>query len=400
MGRSGGGGFGGGGGLGGGFGGGGSLGGGRSGGFGGGGFGGLGGFGGGRSGGPGEFGGPPSHGGSFGGGGFGTGVIIGTLLGGLGNNGGSGGGGNYGGGGPQQPGPGNNNNNNGGGHKSTGSGCGVVFIIAAFVVFILLIFAIMGGFNSCSTDGVTASTVDREPLAAGSVTETAYYTDEDGGWITNESTLTSGMREFYEETGVQPYLYILENGSVTSSSELTSMAEELYGELFTDQGHFLLVFCDDGHGSANYGYWMGTSARTVLDDEALEIFISYLSQNYSNYNLTEDEVFSNTYSETAERIMSVTPSPVVPVAVCIAVIIVVVVVALVIKRRREAKEREQIRQQEILNTPLEKFGDTEVEELADKYEKMRGEEDDSSLPDNLETFGDQELEDLEKKYEK
>ena len=67
------------------------------------------------------------------------------------------------------------------------------------------------------------------------------------------SQLESGMRQFYQETGVQPYLYLLPNGSVTSTTELTAMAEELYPQLFTDEGHFLLVFCDNGAGSYNCG---------------------------------------------------------------------------------------------------------------------------------------------------
>ena len=44
--------------------------------------------------------------------------------------------------------------------------------------------------------------------------------------------------------------------------------------------------------------------------------------------------------------------------------------ALVLSRqfRREQREREQQRAEKILNTPLEKFGDQAVEDLADKYE--------------------------------
>ena len=80
-------------------------------------------------------------------------------------------------------------------------------------------------------------------------------------------------------------------------------------------------------------------------------------------------MLSNAYADTGERIMSVTPSPVVPVAICVAVVVVAVVIVLVLKRRREAAERERIRQQEILSTPLEMFGDKEVEDLAKKYEE-------------------------------
>ena len=81
----------------------------------------------------------------------------------------------------------------------------------------------------------------RGRLPASAVTETGYYTDE-GGWFSNRSQLESGMRQFYQETGVQPYLYLLPNGSVTSTTELTAMAEELYPQLFTDEDIFFWCF--------------------------------------------------------------------------------------------------------------------------------------------------------------
>ncbi|MDO4291114.1 MAG: hypothetical protein Q4C41_07810, partial [Eggerthellaceae bacterium] len=249
--------------------------------------------------------------------------------------------------------------------KNNDSGCGTVVAVVAVIAFVLLAFALFGGFNSCSSSSVAASTVERQALPQGSVVETGYYTDKDGGWISSSNTLEQGMRQFYMETGVQPYLYILPNGQSTSTAELSRLSDELYGQLFQDEAHFLLVFCDNGNGSYNCGYTVGSQAKTIMDAEALDIFADYLDRYYADYSLSEDELFANAYADTAERIMSVTPSPVVPVAVCVAV----VVVALVLKRRREAKEREHIRQQEILNTPLEKFGDAEVEELAKKYEQ-------------------------------
>ena len=78
-----------------------------------------------------------------------------------------------------------------------------------------------------------------------------YFTDEDGDWIHDPAKLERGLRHFYEETGVQPYVYILPNGSVRSYQELQSIAQEKYDELFTDQAHFVLVFCDDGNGRFN-----------------------------------------------------------------------------------------------------------------------------------------------------
>ena len=68
--------------------------------------------------------------------------------------------------------------------------------------------------------------------------------------------------------------------------------------------------------------------------------------------------------------MTVTKSPLPTVAVCIAVVVVAALVFVSLKKRREQREREQKRAEEILKTPLEKFGDKEVEDLAKKYENQ------------------------------
>lgn len=325
--------------------------------------------------------------GGFGGGGFLNGVIIGSLL------GGRRGGGSMPPQGPQQPGGPNQPGNNG----SRGmSGCSIALIVAIVLVIVLVVF----GGSSCSGSGVEASTVQREALPAGAVQETAYYTD-DGGWISSPSTLEAGMRHFYEKTGVQPFLYILPNGATSSTQELSTYAQELYGQLFADEGHFLLVFCDNNAGSYACGYWIGAQVESVLDDEAITILSQYLDRYYYDTSLSEEELFSETYASTADRIMEVTPSPVVPVAVCIAVIVVVGGVIVIVRHRSKAKAEEQRRQQEILSTPLEKFEDGAVEDLAEKYAAQKtsatgGENAPASAP--LGTFGDQALDELEKKY--
>ena len=191
--------------------------------------------------------------------------------------------------GPQQPGSGDGPGGNGpqpgsSQGKSSNSGCGTVFVIVAAVLLVLLLVVALGG-GSCTGANVPASTVERTALPAGSVNETGYFTDEDGDWIHDPAKLERGLRHFYEETGVQPYVYILPNGSVRSYQELQSIAQEKYDELFTDQAHFVLVFCDDGNGRFNAAYWAGAMTGSVLDDEAINIFKAYLSQNYDDMSL-------------------------------------------------------------------------------------------------------------------
>ena len=251
--------------------------------------------------------------------------------------------------------------------RGWGPGAGIAAVVVLVIILMVLFSYIFSVGGASAGSSIQRSTYEREKLPASAVTETAYYTDE-GGWFSNRAQLESGMRQFYEDTGVQPYLYLLENGSVTSVSELTDMAEEMYPQLFTDEGHFLLVFCDDGYGSYNCGYAVGSQAKTVMDDEAIAILADYLDRYYNDYSISEEEIFSKTFADTGERIMTVTKSPLPVIAVCVAVVVVAVLVFITLKKRREQREREQQRAGKILNTPLEKFGDQAVEDLADKYE--------------------------------
>lgn len=269
-------------------------------------------------------------------------------------------------GGPGGPGgPGNQGGSQGG---PNGSGCGIAFIVvAALVVFALLFWGFTGA--SCSSLTTTPSTHERTALPADAALVTPYYTDQDGDWVKNPSQLEAGLKEFKDETGVWPYVYILPNGTTSSIAQLQSMAEELYDQLFTDEAHFLLVFCDNGQGGYNAGYAVGSQAKTVVDDEAIAILADFLDRYYNDYSLSEEQIFSNAFADTGKRIMTVTPSPWPIVAVCAAVVVVAVVVAVALKRRHDRKVAEAQRMERILNQPLEQFGDTDLEDRAKKYEQ-------------------------------
>lgn len=266
-----------------------------------------------------------------------------------------------------------------------GAGCGgcggwvLGLVLAVLLVSLISSFSFCGnGYGGSSYGGygssqTQASPTVREKLPADAVTKTDWYTDADGDWVHSASRLTVGLERFYDKTGVQPYVYILPNGTSTSVDELTARAERLYGELFQDEGHFLLVFCDDGSGSFTCGYTVGTAASAVMDSEALDVLADELDYAYNNA-ATDEGVFSDAFERTAERIMSAAEGEaagrtwLVVGGVAVAVLVVGGVVRAVVTRRKAAKAEEKERMEEILNTPLEQFGDKEVEDLADKYE--------------------------------
>ncbi len=323
------------------------------------------------------------------------------------------------GGGQATPPPQNNDDNGqggGGGGGSDRSGCIIAVVAVILIIIVIALFAGLSG-GGCSSSSVTASTVNREKLDSSAVNETNYYTD-DGGWGLTD-TVDTGMRSFYKETGVQPYLYLLADGY--SYDEMETMAGDLYDELFTDEGHFLLLISDDGSGYAyQYSDAVGSQAKTVMDNEAIEIVLDYIDEYYDDTNKSWNDIFSTAFDKAGSRIMTKTTRPidlVVPIIICIVIVIVAIVVFITLRRRREQRERESQRVEEILKTPLEKYGDQDTDNLAEEYEdeaasgkstkeataKPAEATTQASEADAVENpekeYGDKDVEDLAEKYE-
>lgn len=268
----------------------------------------------------------------------------------------------------------------GGGGANSGCGCGTTVIIIAIVLVFLIIMA--GGLSTCAstsftssgsnTGDITTSTVEREKLSASLVNETGYYTDETGDFISSASQLTSGLKTFYNLTGVQPYVYITDNvnGDYAPDDEtLASFANTLYDGLFTDEGHLLFVYVDLADGDSFDGYIViGVSAKTVIDDEAYAILTDYISAYYYDMSLSNEQFISNAFADAGERIMHVETSAWPYVLIVLGVIAILVILLVWWKKRKEQKNLEAKQTEEILNTPLQKFGDSDVEDLAEKYE--------------------------------
>lgn len=251
-----------------------------------------------------------------------------------------------------------------------GCGCSTILLVLGILIVISSILSLAFSCAGTKIDGTPL--VEREPLAASAVVQTGYFTDEDGDWVHDASKLEQGLKEFYQKTGVQPYVYILPNGTTTSVQELGALAEQRYDELFTDEGHFLLVFCDDGDGGFNCGYAVGSQARTVMDDAAVDVLAGNLDRCYRNYSLDEEEIFSQAFADTAGTIMAKdeTVSNAVISLVTVLVIVLVYVACRIARAKKQEKDRARQLQEEILRTPLEKFGDQQVEELSKKYEQV------------------------------
>lgn len=259
----------------------------------------------------------------------------------------------------------------GGGGGGFGCGCLISIIIAFIVLMLIISFASSMNYSSSdSGSNITKSTIQREPLPKGSVMETDYYTDE-LDWIKKPSQLQVGLKNFYEKTGVQPYLYITDtiNGShYPTTEELDEFAHNLYDELFEDEAHLLLVFFEyDSSGNYMDRYVAGTQAKTVIDMEAADILLDYIDRYYYDSSLSEDEFFSLAFDKAGDRIMTVTKSPWVNVWMIVGIFAILFILFIWWKKAKDKKELEEERKRKILETPLEKFGEGKAEELARKY---------------------------------
>lgn len=255
-----------------------------------------------------------------------------------------------------------------------GTGCGSVFtILFILLIAYFFIFSVLPGGNNSGSGGgtsITRSTVEREPLPSGSVNETEYYTD-DAGWIGNKTEMTDGLRYFYKETGVQPYVYITDNLNGTTSTSMADVekyATDLYDQLFTDEAHLLLLFYEPFESQYYTYYVTGTQAKQVIDTEAGDILLDYIDRNYYSGGFSDEQFFSESFRSAADRIMEVTRSPWIPVFIVIGIILLAYLLYQWWKKSKEQKNLEAKRTEEMLKTPLDRFGkSSEVDELEKKY---------------------------------
>ena len=259
----------------------------------------------------------------------------------------------------------------------------VIILTIMAVVFGGLWSAMYGEQNPNSHSDITYSTTNREPLPADAVTvKPGYYTDE-LGWITSKSKLESGMKSFYEDTGVMPYLYLtdeIEGETSPKKNDFINFADRTYDELFTaangqiDEAHLLVIFHEYYDGEYTVYYTAGKQAQAVIDDEAGEILMDYFDRYYYDSSKDNSEYFAAVFKEAGEAMMKITrPAwyyPTITAGVLLIILAIIAIIALRAKKKKEQDERDK----EILNTPLETFGDNETtvkaEDLAKKYDTV------------------------------
>ncbi len=239
-----------------------------------------------------------------------------------------------------------------------GGGCG------CFTPFLFL-FLVLGGFVFGFMDEmhldtfykVTRSSIQREKLPESKCNPIdEWYKDDWGDWIDEAGEgdyLISGLKSFYDSTGVQPYLWIMgEDGKDYKSTEsLEELAEVTYKEMFgDDEGHLLIIFSEYPNESGNYKLTVtpGFDAETqVMDQEAKDILLDYIEYYYEDDDLNEGAFFQTAFRDAGERIMTKQMS--LNSLITIVIIVIVVIIGLMItfsilKKRRLAVKKQKAKQ--------------------------------------------------------
>lgn len=240
------------------------------------------------------------------------------------------------------------------------------------MVVIFFFIMIVTSENNTNTSGnVTPNTVKRTALEKGAVKETSYYEDN-LNWFHNESKLQTGLKNFYNLTGLQPYILLVDTiGNNPSDEDIDIFANEYYDEYFKDEAHLLFLYIED----IDYYYGItGSRGNAIMDQEAWDILFDHIDKYWSS-NLDDDEMFSKAFAEAGAQIMSDPNAADVRKNNTIRLVISVVAVIIIIsifrswwKAKQEQKNKEAEDLKEILNTPLDTFGSSEIKDLMDKYD--------------------------------
>ena len=145
----------------------------------------------------------------------------------------------------------------------------------------------------------------REPLKTTieNIDDIEYYNDQ-LGIIGENSLIEQGMKEFYKETGVRPYLYIvsdIEGNPRPDTLQIETWGNIKYNEVFDSEDSLLVIFLDNGN---EYGHWLvpGKQAASVIDIEASKIIQTNMDELYKS-ELSDEEMFNEMFSKSAKEIM-------------------------------------------------------------------------------------------------
>lgn len=292
--------------------------------------------------------------------------------------------------------------------ENTTSGIGKVFLF--ILIIAIIIFSFNNPFSTPSTienDGILQTTIAREKLKTDSKLLIGYdnYTN-DVETNKDKRYINEGLKIFYEETGVPPYLILVDQAEIiktlksqdggysgictTDTGEITDKTlgdytEFKYNRLFNkSKVHFLVVGCITNTNDYKYDYIVGKDAEKLIDIDAWNIFNSCLSA-FDKEDYTEAEWIYNVYVNAAHNIMNpaftvegavsrglktikkVVTTAGIFILILVLIIIAICATAMIRSVQRSKKAELEKRLNEVTNTTEPEYIDERLKELEEKY---------------------------------
>ena len=212
----------------------------------------------------------------------------------------------------------------------TSSSSGLGTLIACLIVFAVVIFSF---FMIASDDSDVTSTINREKIENPIPYDNNCIKDE-LGYIENQGKLSKNLKNFYNKTGIQPYIYLKSyDETLTSDSQKDNYAQNWYEQNIDNEDTFLFVYYEDQNPNeiGYMAYVNGKQVTSVMDSEAVNIFWNYIDRYWTDDSLSTVEVFTKTFNSTANTIMekSTTSNDIIKI-ICIIVGIVIVIGGIII----------------------------------------------------------------------
>lgn len=197
------------------------------------------------------------------------------------------------------------------------------------------------------------------------------YTYDDG--FTEGSGMTeAACNEFYLKTGIPLYFYtVKEYDRAVSTCDNYTIG--LYGGLFKDENHVLIAYYDN----VNWWSWaIGDKVEKYMSESDVNDLLDEIDYYWEDYSLTNDQVLAKGIASYQEKLTAVKDSGNgLAVGLIIAgLVMLVVAIYQFINYGSDAKKYEEdakkLQREIILSKPLETFGNQEMDDLKNKYDKL------------------------------
>ena len=255
---------------------------------------------------------------------------------------------------------------------NTGKKSNPIGVILLIIVLLIILRPMIFSTNPSSPANDYKPSVTRTKYEGAVDTSHGHYKDDttpvDGEvWIDrgNEHFLINGFESFYQDTGIYPYLYLIDD--VPSGKTTTDYSHEIYNELFGDcPGNFLILYISD---SDEYYMEAGAGTGGILDYEAQNLIESILESKWEETDLAK--LFGDGLEDAGKALM--TPAQQKALASKNAKLIIMTIGGVIVlaiagaygykfyKKKKQAEKEADERLEQILSTPLQTFDQANME---------------------------------------